>query len=306
MIPFSRQHERWRENKDRIAEEEASLYPGSILFNSHHEALRSILEALGTKQALIPCILSVNASPEILAAVLHAGGAPVLVDIEAHTLQMNPAEVEYVVAEFKDSAILILDRPAATPVNPVLVEIAKDKLPAIVVTTHPPLDVNSELIPEVSFYIFLHSRPNTLVISLSKEHAKRVRALRDGSMGYYSKPVLYHENFMYPIDSRHFDVADYYKATLKTVLEPFPSAWATIVEVPSVQRYRTYLQSCGIESFQAVCPLHTIESVKTRFAKKSDPNYPIAEQLADKLLALPMDVTLEQAQEICKRVKEII
>lgn len=303
MINFSRQQQRFKARQEQIAVEEEDFLPGSIFFNSHHSALQAVLETLGTKNTLVPVILSINASPQTLAAVLHAGGAPVLVDIEKETLQMNPAEVEYISSEFKNSAILIADRPAAAPVNPVLFEVAKGKLPVVVDSYHTPTVTEREQSPG-DFCIYEMDRPLTVVVHKYKEQQKKLRDLRDGLLGHWSWPCLpveFAESWITAPD----EVRAVYTNQLKLALPTEKFSSYAVAEVFDAKRYYTYLRDCGIETFLAVSPLHLFSEVRGRFARTDNPSYPVAEQLSQTLLALPVDITEDEAREVCLRIKEI-
>lgn len=300
MIPFSRQQARLKERQRDLVEEE-TYWPGSVFFNSHHAALQAVLESLGTKNALVPVVLSVNASPQSLAAVLHAGGAPVLVDIERETLQMNPAEVEYVLAEFKE-AIVIADRPAGALVNPVLFEITKGKAPVIVDSYHTPSTPDLSNDPG-DFLIYEVDTPVCLVLHKYAEHRKKIKDLRDGLLGHWSRPCLPDDHSPTWISTQK--VADVYLNQLKLALVPDKNSSYAVAVVADAQRYQTYLKSFNIETQLAVSPLHMIPEVRNRFSKSDSPSYPVAEELSKILLSLPMDITEDQAREVCLRIKEI-
>jgi perosamine synthetase len=62
----------------------------AVAVNSGTSALEIIFRALGVDDVLVPA----NANYATVAAVVHAGGRPVLMDTEAETLGTAPEEVE--------------------------------------------------------------------------------------------------------------------------------------------------------------------------------------------------------------------
>ena len=274
-------------------------------------AIQMCLEVMGTTTHLIPCILSVTSPPDTLAAVMRAGGQPILLDIHGGTLQMDAELLKEALDELK-AAVVILQRPGGLPIGPEILELVQD-VPTIIDTRLPPSDYphpDHDLCG--TFNVFdLSSWVGSGAVIRHKYAAqqKLLRMVRSGVLGLGGSlpDVLAGEAIKRLIVDADCETAadDYYMGykhaveQLHTHLTPYASRgiipWVAsptgpaplMVFVPNnAARVVTQLRSDGIEASQ-ILPLHLLDEVKNRWEK--EPRYPVAEKIMKQVIAIPTE-----------------
>lgn len=273
--------------------------PTAVAFNTYQGAMSAILEVLGSRSAIIPVVMAITAAPDTLAAVLRAGGDPILLDIHPQTLQIDPEMLREVLTEVK-VAVVILARPGGQPVDPALLELTKD-LPTI---------LDSRLLPRqhvaedcvCTFSVFDLSAvigAGGIVIHKFQEQVNDLKKVRNGLLGlsgnlnsilaaYALKqlktdPELHARQFNQEVVVSHY--ANLLKEKIVVPYTDSPEWPYFIVRVENADTVVAHLHSQGITAMKPVFPLHLLSDVNRRWMEK--PEYPVAESLCGKLVALP-------------------
>jgi len=273
--------------------------PAAVAFGTYQAAVSASLEVLGTRTHLIPVVLPITAAPDTIAATLRGGGDPLLLDIRPQTLQIDPDALREVLAELK-AAVVILTRPGGQDVDPELLELTKE-LPTILDSRLPPHQrIENDCV--CTFNIFDFSAmlgTGALVVHKFDQQIKELKMVRSGLLGLsanlndaLSAYALKRLKLDPCLDERRKaqkQVADKYIELLKEkYVIPFDQSveWPYfIVRVDNADRVVAHLHSHGIEAVKPVFPLHMLSEINRRWVEK--PEYPVAEGLWKKLVALP-------------------
>ena len=151
---------------------EKKLGRGAVCFNEHQHAVQAVTELLCRQSPLIPFVMSIMSRPASLTGVLRGGGAPILVDVDASTGQMQPALVAEMLEE-NDLSVVILTRPANTKIDPRLIEVCTNRI--VILDS----DVLSETAP-FAFNIYPLFNLGTLVSTPDFAELKEIRSGRLG------------------------------------------------------------------------------------------------------------------------------
>ena len=292
----------------------------AITVSTTQLAIQICLELLGARTHMIPCILPVNAPPDVLAAVMRAGAQPILMDINGGTLQMDTEKLQIALEEL-ESAAVILTRPGGLPVSEELLELVQD-CPTIVDTRLMPkqdLDVEIDLCGTFNVFDLTQACGTGAVIKHKyKKQQKMLRTMRNGVMGHSgSLPVLLARkvlDYLKVVDN----LREYYVTgveTLRSELSRYASRgiipWQAsptgptplLVFVPNAKRVVRQLRSHDIEAVQASFPLHLLDEVRQRF--QNTPEYPVAEAVVQQVIAIPVVPTLRTASNIARIIGEV-
>lgn len=272
--------------------------PAAVVFGSYQSAISSILEVLGSRTHLIPVVMPITASPDTVAATLRAGGDPLLLDILPQTLQMNPDELRAVLSEVQ-AAVVILSRPAGQPIDADLLAACGD-CPTILDSRLPP---HEALMAEntCTFSVFDLGPivgSGAVVVHKFADQVRELKMVRNGLLGLaanlndlLSACALKRFNEDPGLCKRRLaqgQVAHTYMSLLKEKLVlPFNDSpeWPYfVVRVDNADKVIAHLNS-EVELVKPIFPLHMLSDVNRRWVEK--PEYPVAEDLWRKLVALP-------------------
>ena len=281
-------------------------------------AIQMCLEVLGSRTHMIPCILPVNASPDTLSAVMRAGAQPVLLDINGGTLQMCEKRLKEALDEL-ESAAVILTRPGGHPVSPALLDLVQD-VPTIVDTRllpHTQLDDNPDDLCG-TFNVFDLTQvcgAGAVIRHKYKQQLLMLRTMRSGVMGHSGElPGILAALAKIELsdttrNKNYLDTVEKLRELLWGQVERGIIPWLAspggptplLVFVPNAKRAITQLRSHQIEASQGSYPLHLLDEVRGRF--KETPEYPVAEQVSNHVLAVPCDP--RRASEIAKIILSV-
>jgi len=284
---------------------EQYIGPTAVAFASYQSAVGSILEILGSRTVDTPVIMSIAASPVILAAVLRAGATPFLLDIDPGTLQIDPEAVQEIIDEVK-TPVFIFDRPGGQPVDPRLLELAADFVTIVATKLVPRVDSESDCVG--SFTVFtLQSVVGSGAIVQHKyqEQVKELKQVRSGILGMSENLnetlAALALKRLKSVDNRPTQKLAA-EAYLSELLErrPLPfvegSEWPYfVVAVENAQRVVAYLHTDGVAAVQPVYPMHMYPSIAKRWTQT--PSYPNAEAVCNKLVALPTHLGVRGKEE---------
>lgn len=282
-----------------------------VAFNSVQSAVQACLELLGSRVAELPVVMPVTAGPDELAAVLRAGGSPLLVDISEKTLQLDPEKLKEILKVLEEEElvpVVLVDKIDGTVDQDILDQI--QNLPSIGVYRG---ELNTGMTQEYfscafnvvdtttiagSGAIIFHSYPTQV------DH---LRLIRSGIMGMNANmPEGVAGRILLLLDNQ-IDLESYEeikKKYLDSGLEILPPSKypATIwVKVKDAKLTSVQLNSYGIEAPVALYPLHDLEEVKKRF--QQDPDYPAADKVKNQYICVPTHL---MARDKTDKIIEII
>ncbi len=299
MIPF----DSWDGRNDisgTVEQNKLEKYLGpAVAFGTYQGSISAILEVLGSRTHLIPVVMPITASPDTIAATLRAGGDPLLLDIRPQTLQMDPGELRTVLDELK-TAVVILPRPGGQLVDPELLELTKE-LPTILDSRLPPhADIeDSECV--CTFNVFDLGPvigTGSVVVHKFEQQLRELKLVRNGLLGLagnlndalaaFALKRLREDPGLQARRNAQATVAGHYIELLKEkYVFPFDQSpeWPYfIVRVENADTAVAHLHH-EIEVVKPVFPLHMLSDINRRWVEK--PEYPVAEGLWRKLVALP-------------------
>ncbi len=291
--------------------------PAAVAFGTYQASLSAILEVLGTRTHLIPVVMPITASPDTIAATLRAGGDPVLLDILPQTLQMDPGELRLVLSELK-AAVVILTRPAGQAVDPELLAVVGEN-PTILDSRLPPHEkIADQCI--CTFNVFDLAPiigTGSVVIHKFDQQVRELKLVRNGLLGLcgnlndalaaYALKRLKADPGLDTRRGVQGTVAyEYIKLLKEKYVFPFDESpeWPYfIVRVDNADKVVAHLHS-EVELVKPVFPLHMLSDVNRRWMEK--PEYPVAEGLWRKLVALPTHVgILGKESMIVSKLSEV-
>ena len=303
----------WFSNHN-VEELEKTLSRGHcVAFNSVQSSIQACLELLGSRLAEIPVVMPVTAGPDELSAVLRAGAAPLLVDINESTLQLDPDKLSEILKVLEDEQlvpVVLTDKIDGT-VDQAILDLIQD-LPSIGVYRG---ELNTEMAEEYfscafnvvdtttvagSGAIIFHSYPNQI------DH---LRLIRSGIMGMNAnmpesvagRVSLLLDN---PIDLESYeDIKNKYLNSNLEILPPGKYPVPIWVKVKDAKLVSTQLNSYGIEAPVALYPLHDLEEVKKRF--QQEPDYPVADKVKNQYICVPTHLeALDKTDKIIEIIGE--
>lgn len=318
MIPF----DSWDGRNDFSGTVEQSRLeqyfgPAAVAFGTYQASLSAILEVLGTRTHLIPVVMPITASPDTIAATLRAGGDPVLLDIRPQTLQIDPDMLRTVLEDLK-AAVVILTRPAGQPVDPELLKVVGDN-PTVLDSRLPPHDkIAEECI--CTFNVFDLGPvvgSGSVVVHKFAQQVRELKLVRNGLLGLagnlndalsaYALKRLKEDPGLGLRRGTQAIVANRYIELLKEKYAfPFDQSpeWPYFVlRVENADTVVAHLHA-DVELVKPVFPLHMLSDVNRRWVEK--PEYPVAEGLWRKLVALPTHIgVLGKEAQIVERLNEV-
>lgn len=299
MLPF----DSWDENDYSGTSEqrklEAFFGPASSVFSSCQAAITAALEVLGSRTHDIPVVMPITALPDTISAVLRAGGNPILLDINPNTLQTEPSMLKEVIDSLQ-AVVTVLDRPGGMPVHADLLSLVQD-LPTIVDTRLPP-QLGNDAYCVGTFNVFDLSPvigTGGLVVHKFSDQVHELKLVRSGLLGLAANLNDMLSALAYTRLRNNPDLAARKQAqqkvfsTYSDLLSGkkeilFPECLEKpycILRVNSANKVIAHLHSFGISAIKPVFPLHTLPIMQRRW--QETPEYPVAEELTDKLVALP-------------------
>jgi dTDP-4-amino-4,6-dideoxygalactose transaminase len=309
------QFDAWEANESKDSDVD-DYFEHAVGFNTYQLALQSTLELLGTRLAPLPVIMPISSSPDTMSAVLRSGAAPVLLDLDYQTLQMNPTQLQEALQELK-TAIVLLTLPGGQPVAEGLLKQVVD-LPTIIdtrlVPDKPPKSIGAFTVYDITCM----AGSGGVVVHKFPQQLHDLRVIRSGELGHagaLSWPQLNYFHSRYPkVASRKQHqalIAHWYKSDLQkcnksgmivfTDSEEWPYF---LVRVVDAQRVVAHLQSEGVQAMLGCYPLHLVDEMKNRW--KVAPEYPVAEKLMNELVALPTWITTDEAEKVVKIMLEVL
>lgn len=252
-------------------------------------AVQSCLELLGTRVDVIPVIMPVTSAPDTLAAVLRAGGHPLLLDIEEEHLQMDPAQLRDALEMLEEQSrvpVILFNRPFRAPVREELLEMVLD-YPSIVDSRVVPHEQLTGLDICCTFNVFDLSTvcgAGALVIHKFPEQVDQLKMVRSGPMGLdgalpellADKALDVVTNFQ-EVREHYWEEVEKFIGTDYEVMGPSTEPGVMWVKVDNARRTGATLKSYGIEAAIGLAPLYDIEEVKRRY--QEEPEYPVTKAL---------------------------
>lgn len=318
MIPF----DSWDGRNDisgTVEQAKLEKYLGpAVVFGTYQASISAILEVLGSRTHLIPVVMPITASPDTIAATLRAGGDPLLLDIRPQTLQMDPGELRTVLDEVK-SAVVILPRPGGQSIDPELLELTKD-LPTIQDSRLPPHEDIEDAELSCTFNVFDLGPvigTGSVVVHKFEQQLRELKLVRNGLLGLagnlndalaaFALKRLKEDPGLGVRRGQQAIVAKRYIELLKEkYVFPFDESpeWPYfIVRVENADTAVAHLHH-EVEVVKPVFPLHMLSDINRRWVEK--PEYPVAEGLWRKLIALPTHCgILGKEVEIVERLNEV-
>lgn len=319
MLPFDSWDGSDCSNTIEQAKLEAFFGPTAVVFNSYQASITAILEVLGSRTHELPVILPITSSPDTISAVLRSGANPILLDINADSLQMEPALLTEVLETIK-SAVIILDRPGGMPVDPALLAIAKT-LPTIIDTRLPPHQGSTQ--DCVGTFTVFDFGPivgsGSLVIHKFTHQVRELKMVRNGLLGLAASMndalcALAHKRLKSQPKLQDRKTAQAQAVSLyRNFLEGknheivFPECQERpylMVVVENANKVVAHLHSLGLPVVKPVFPLHYLPIMQRRW--QETPEYPVAESVFNRVVALPTHPgILGKEAEIIERLLEI-
>jgi dTDP-4-amino-4,6-dideoxygalactose transaminase len=267
--------------------------------NTVQTAIQCCLELLGTRTAMIPVIMPVTAPPDTLCAALRAGAHPLLLDIDAKTLQIDPQQLEEALKEI-ECPIVIFTRPGGMPVDERLLSLV-DNIPTI---------VDSRLIPHnnlgledlsCTWNIFDLSPvvgSGGVIVHKFTKQVEQLKLVRSGIMGHsgslseiQAKIALDRLKNVSAYFNKCGEVFD--KLSSYKMFDKSNQPLLFYSNVKDASKVITNIQSEGVEAVLGVFPLCGIPEVQKRY--KEAPEYPVAFSLSNKILCLPTHTDMADA-----------
>lgn len=262
-----------------------------VCVNTYKLAIQIVLESLGSRTNDIMVPMSVCSAPEVLAAVLRSGAQPVLLDIDKDTLQLNLESLKEVV-EAVDNVVIITQYPTA----PELREYIKDNELIDICDTRRIPSYPEVVKTEASFEVWdLAPIINTGgVIFTEYDDVKKLLAfIRSGILGHSAHITTdqIHELTFYP-HTKHEDTYRHYTKAASEVGVPITIGRYPLVVAKNANTIIAQLQSYGVTAELGCFPLFFFEEIRERWAE--DPEYPNAQEMCERVVALPIHVTDEE------------
>ena len=252
-------------------------------------AVQSCLELLGTRVDVIPVVMPVTSAPDTLAAVLRAGGHPLLLDIEEEHLQMDPAQLKdalEMLEEQKRVPVILFNRPFRMPVREELLEIVAD-YPSVSDARVVPGEFLSGPDIACTFNVFDLSTvcgAGALTIHGFPEQVDQLKLVRSGPMGLDGAlPEMLaeeavHVHSYWQITRKHYwEEVEKFQGTEHHVMGPSTEPGVVWLKVDNARRTAATLKSYDIEAVIGLAPLYEIEEVKCRY--QEEPEYPVTKAL---------------------------
>lgn len=295
---------------------EKFLGAGAVAFNSCQNAVAAVLEVLGTRTSIIPVVLPITAAPDTVAGVLRGGADPILLDIDASTLQIDPVALKEVLDEVK-AAVVILTRPGGSNVDSRLLDLTKG-LPTILDTkSYPGIYIgHRQLATFVIHDLETVIGSGAIVRHQYTDQLRELKMVRSGVLGLGANlnPLLAkaaHNRLTYEAMNRDVrrekqrTVANAYMKKLKPYLKAVQEDWPYfITEVGNADKVMVHLRTYGISAVKPVFPLHYLSEMNRRWQEA--PSYPVAEELHKKLIALPTHPgILDEVDMIVEKLLEV-
>ena len=297
---------------------EAYLGPTSVVFSSHQAAITAVFEVLGSRSTDIPVILPITIAPDTLSAVLRAGASPLLLDIEADTLQIDPTLLAEVLGELP-TAMVVFNRPGGQPVTANLLELTKDIVTVVDTNLPPSIAVGEDCVG--SFTVFDLSPiigSGGVVHHKYSQQISELKMIRNGVLGLAANlnetlctlayTRLHEDPKLTTRKLKQAQAAMYYLEKLDDVSSvPFVASpeWPYfILKVENADKVIAHLHSYDILAAKPVFPLHLLPHISRRWTEK--PEYPVAELMYKTLVALPTHRgVLGREFEIISKLQEV-
>lgn len=291
-------------NRFYSKELESMFGPESAVFSSYQAGLHACLELVGTTTKAIPVVVPTLASPQVMAAVLRAGGIPLLLDVDRDTLQISEEQLSQVVEAY-DGGVCVLTRPLGWDVSKQLLDLLGDRWVTIV--SHrlpPPRTFPSDHVGTFDVYDLEPIVGDGCVVRAANEkHANELLLVRSGLLGHSSHCMpgltqsLTHALLdWWSTQLERDSVCSMYNEglTSRGLCDLMPASGLDIppyfpLRVADAPRTADSLVARGVEALCLFYPLHLLPEIEKR--RKDDTPYHIAEEEYGKYLALPVHVS---------------
>lgn len=290
------------------------LAKDAVSFHSYQSAMQAVLEMLGSRSSMLPVVCSVFTAPDVMSAILRSGAQPILLDVDEETAQINIPDLQDLLTslhEAEKEAVILLNRPAGAPVDPSLVAATSDVV--TVEDTHVFPDPLDDSLSQFAVWDLSTVEKGAIVRTPFDVQRKDLVMIRDGFLGHDSglsnaaKKALQEMPSMSITRINAKKYRDALASSGKEGLVAFAHERHTpffVFNVPNADRVIAHLYSYGIEAKKAFFPLHEHPQMASRW--HLPPEYPVAERLSKRLLAVPTNHTVsDHIEEVVARVLEV-
>lgn len=261
-----------------------------ICVNTYQLAIQVVLEALGSRTTDIFVPMSVCSAPEVLAAVLRSGAQPLLLDIDKDTLQINLDLLKEVVDNVENVVVI-----TQYPTDPTLRSYLSEKDLIDICDTRRIPTYPNKVTTQGAFEVWdLAPIINTGGVIFSKfgDIKKLISYIRSGFLGHsahLTSDQAYELTF-WP-KSGHNKTYEYYEQAAKDLKVPMVMGRYPLVVAKNANTVIAQLASYRVKAELGCVPLFLFEEIRERWAE--NPDYPNAEEMFNKVVALPISLSDE-------------
>lgn len=291
----------------------------AINFSSYQIALQSALELLGTRTDATPVVTSVLASPQTMSAILRAGAQPLILDVDPATYHIDSTIVKSVLEDLSGMPVIFVIPDVFGTAPDVRLQEAIKGYPTIYASMYPPVELASFADFSVYDLSVLTNGPAGL---LHTKHTKQVKDLiyiRSGEMGHsaelHSKisecllSVYQHYDSIVEENTTIYESYTKYLISLNIntsihIKDSKSFRYCFPMCVGNARRVQAHLHSYDIETRLGFKPVHELSELRSRWV--DTPNYPVADNLATRMICLPVNkIVRGHEHTIIDRILEV-
>ena len=117
---------------------EEALGEDTVVYNSVQNAVQACMELLGARTHDVAAVIPVTTPVEVLSGIMRSGTLPLILDLDDETLQIDALQVQEVLEELKEGAVMVLPRRIGKDLQEPLTAVIKD-YPLIVINEFTPM-----------------------------------------------------------------------------------------------------------------------------------------------------------------------
>lgn len=304
------------EEIDYVAKLE-KLIPHSLVTSSVQAAIQIVLESAGTTVTPLPVLMPVTAPLETFSGVLRAGAQPVLLDIDAESLQMSPERLQEALTELGKGSLVLVHSPLGTSVTSALRTLIGTENVGIFDASNMLPNLSSEVDLTFEIYGFRAIAGGAVI-----KHPYDRTVLKQICNGICGLSARMSNIVALKTWQRLSKLTDYdYKTsevvqTLSSLLHnsnsgiiTYTPGWGMVpivIKTDKAKQVQVHLQSYNIETEMLITPLYAYDEVARRFTE-GVPDYPVTNSLRDKLLAIPTHPGVKGKEEyIVEKILEAV